>query len=80
MPVPPCIPTAPRYILRGHKEPVHTVQLFSNNLRLVSGDADGWVIVWDMTLKRPHVVWKAHEGALLEVKAYQIDTVVEIYT
>lgn len=62
----------PTYILRGHATPIHALYIFSHNLRLVSGDADGWVVVWDLVTKRPVTVWKAHEGAVLEVKGFSV--------
>ncbi|KAL4887634.1 WD40-repeat-containing domain protein [Aspergillus karnatakaensis] len=72
----------PTYILRGHVAPIHALQIFSNNLRLASGDAEGWIVIWDLIFKRPVAVWKAHEGAVLEVKAFTLSTgrVTEIYT
>lgn len=71
----------PVYILRGHVAPIHALHIFSQNLRLVSGDADGWIVVWDLITKRPVTVWKAHEGAVLEVKGLATDTPgSEIYT
>lgn len=74
-------PATPIYILRGHAAPIHALHIFSQNLRLVSGDADGWIIVWDLVTKRPVAVWKAHEGAVLEVKGFRVATGSwEIYT
>jgi WD40 repeat protein len=72
--------SAPKYILRGHGAAIHAVRLFAQNLRLVSGDADGWIVVWDMVTKRSIVSWKAHQSAVLEVKAFQFGSVTEIYT
>ncbi|GMG05969.1 unnamed protein product [Aspergillus oryzae] len=63
-------PASPTYILRGHASPIHGLHIFHQNLRLISGDADGWIIVWDLVFKRPVAVWKAHEGAILEVKGF----------
>lgn len=62
-------PPAPVYILRGHAAPIHALHIFHDNLRLISADANGWVVVWDLVLKRPVVAWKAHDGAVLEAKA-----------
>jgi hypothetical protein len=57
------------------------LHVFSQNLRLVSGDAEGWVVIWDLVTKRPVTVWKAHEGAVLEVKGFQVAAgASEIYT
>ncbi|KAL4967805.1 WD40 repeat domain-containing protein [Aspergillus stella-maris] len=75
-------PATPTYILRGHNAAIHALQIFNGNLRLVSGDADGWIVVWDLIFKRPVAVWKAHEGAVLEVKGFSLSCgrVSEIYT
>ncbi|RDW70911.1 WD40 repeat domain-containing protein [Aspergillus mulundensis] len=75
-------PATPTFILRGHAAPIHALQIFSQNLRLVSGDADGWIVVWDLIFKRPVAVWKAHEGAVLEVKGFSLGggRLTEIYT
>ncbi|EAW12974.1 WD40 repeat domain-containing protein [Aspergillus clavatus NRRL 1] len=75
-------PATPIYILRGHASPIHALHLFNRNLRLVSADANGWIVVWDLVMKRPVAVWKAHEGAVLEVKAFAFHNGVEtdVYT
>ncbi|KAJ5636300.1 uncharacterized protein N7484_009613 [Penicillium longicatenatum] len=74
-------PATPVYILRGHGAPIHALDIFSQNLRLVSGDANGWIVIWDLVSKRPVTVWKAHEGAVLEVKGYNYGVKgTEIYT
>ncbi|WEW57714.1 Astra associated protein 1 Asa1 [Emydomyces testavorans] len=64
-------PPTPVYILRGHASPVHALHFYNQNARLVSGDADGWIIVWDMVSKRPTAAWKAHEGAILNVRGVE---------
>ncbi|KAJ0425655.1 WD repeat protein [Aspergillus carlsbadensis] len=75
-------PATPTYILRGHATPIHALLIFNRNLRLVSGDADGWIVVWDLIFKRPVAVWKAHEGAVLEVKGFTLGDgrMTEIFT
>lgn len=73
-------PATPTYILRGHAAPVHALHLFANNLRLISGDAEGWIVIWDMVSKRPVASWKAHEGAVLEAKGYKTEQGMDIYT
>ena len=74
-------PATPTYILRGHTAPIHALNIFSQNLRLVSGDAEGWIVIWDLVTKRPVTVWKAHEGAVLEVKGFNRGVAgIEIYT
>ncbi|KAJ5817899.1 hypothetical protein N7447_007907 [Penicillium robsamsonii] len=71
----------PIYILRGHASPIHALHIYSQNLRLVSGDANGWIVVWDLVTKRPVTAWKAHEGAILEARGYNVvEGVTEIYT
>ncbi|KAH6698929.1 WD repeat-containing protein, partial [Verticillium dahliae] len=50
----------PRTILRGHKAQVHALAFVGNNDRLASGDAEGYVALWDLTIMRPTAlaVWK----------------------
>lgn len=74
-------PATPIYILRGHAAPIHALHVFDQNLRLLSGDANGWIVIWDLVTKRPVTVWKAHEGAVLEVKGFSWNVgVTLIYT
>jgi WD40 repeat protein len=74
-------PAAPVYILRGHGSPIHALNICNQNLRLISGDANGWIIIWDLVTKRPVTAWKAHAGAVLEVKGFNIGSgLTEIYT
>ncbi|PKY03717.1 WD repeat protein [Aspergillus campestris IBT 28561] len=75
-------PPTPVYILRGHAAPIHALHVFHDNLRLISADANGWVVVWDLVLKRPVVAWKAHDGAVLEAKASSsgFGKTTEVYT
>ncbi|KAG0652537.1 ASTRA-associated 1 [Hyphodiscus hymeniophilus] len=61
-------PAQPAYILRGHPAQVHSAEFIRSNSRLVTGDADGWIIIWSLDIKRPTAVWKAHEGAILGVR------------
>lgn len=68
MPNPPATPLPPPqpvYVLRGHASPIHTLLFLRQNLRLLSGDADGWVVLWSLPTKRPVAVWKAHDGTIL---------------
>lgn len=53
-------PAQPAYVLRGHVAQIHAVHFLGQNLRLLTGDADGWVILWDTPIKRPVAVWRAH--------------------
>ncbi len=66
----------PTSILRGHKAQVHALCFIRQNERLVSGDADGFVVVWDLTTMRPTAVWKPHENAILGIQAWGADRVI----
>ncbi|OAX79267.1 hypothetical protein ACJ72_06416 [Emergomyces africanus] len=61
-------PATPLYVLRGHASPIHAVRFYGMNSRLISGDAEGWVVIWDMSSKRAVASWKAHESAVLGVE------------
>ncbi|PGH02410.1 hypothetical protein AJ79_07642 [Helicocarpus griseus UAMH5409] len=61
-------PATPVYVLRGHSSPIHALRFYANNSRLISADADGWVVVWNMGTKRAVASWKAHESAVLGVE------------
>ncbi|KLJ11527.1 hypothetical protein EMPG_13282 [Blastomyces silverae] len=61
-------PATPVYVLRGHGSPIHALHFYSMNSRLISGDAEGWVVVWNMSTKRAVASWKAHESAVLGVE------------
>ncbi|KAM5433452.1 Astra associated protein 1 Asa1 [Microsporum ferrugineum] len=65
-------PATPVYVLRGHTSPIHTLNFYCRNSRLISGDADGWVVVWDITSKRAIATWKAHEGSILNVTGVEV--------
>jgi ASTRA-associated protein 1 len=58
-------PPQPAYILRGHTAQIHSVQFVRQNSRLLTGDADGFVVFWKLETKRPLAVWQAHQGAIL---------------
>jgi WD40 repeat protein len=58
-------PAQPSYILRGHISQIHSVQFVHQNSRLLTGDADGWIVYWKVETKRALAVWKAHDGAIL---------------
>lgn len=63
-------PPTPKNILRGHKASVHAATFFRDNERLVTGDADGFVVVWDLVIMRPRAVWQAHENAILGIRGW----------
>lgn len=71
-------PATPLYVLRGHAAPIHALGFFGQNSKLASGDADGWAVVWSVVTKRPVAVWKAHEGAVLEVKGFSFEDTGEV--
>lgn len=60
-------PAQPDYVLRGHTAQIHCVHFLRQNLRLLTGDADGWVVLWNFAVKRPVAVWRAHGGSVLGV-------------
>lgn len=61
-------PLQPSYVLRGHASAIHVVHfLRGSTTRLATADADGWLVIWDLAVKRPTAVWRAHEGAVLGV-------------
>ena len=72
-------PLTPKYILRGHASAIHSLHIFQHNLRLISADADGWIVVWDLVSKRPVAAWKGHEGAILQVRAFSLAEGFQVY-
>ncbi|KAF2721546.1 WD40 repeat-like protein [Polychaeton citri CBS 116435] len=65
----------PSYILRGHNAQVHAATFMQQNSRLLTGDAGGWVVVWNLAIKRPVAVWKAHSNSILGIAAWGDDKV-----
>ncbi|KAI4170494.1 MAG: hypothetical protein LQ348_007097 [Seirophora lacunosa] len=72
----PLPPLQPVFVLRGHSVHVHAVHFTSGNTRLLTGDADGWVVSWNLAFKRPVAVWKAHETALLGIGSWGHDRII----
>ncbi|ROT41901.1 WD40 repeat-like protein [Sodiomyces alkalinus F11] len=66
----------PRSILRGHGAQVHALAFVRNNSRLASGDAVGFVVLWDLTTLRPTVVWRPHENAILGIQGWGEDCII----
>uniref|UniRef100_A0A8H7N6N0 ASTRA-associated protein 1 n=1 Tax=Bionectria ochroleuca TaxID=29856 RepID=A0A8H7N6N0_BIOOC len=66
----------PKNILRGHKAQVHAAAFLRHNSRLATGDADGFVVLWDLTIMRPKAVWRAHENAILGIRSWGHDKVI----
>ena len=69
-------PAQPAYILRGHSAQVHALHFCRGNLRLISGDADGWVVLWSIPIRRPVAVWKAHTATILGLGSWQDDKII----
>lgn len=69
-------PAQPSYILRGHTAQIHAVHFLRYNLRLISGDADGWIVLWSIPIKRPVAVWKAHNGTILGLANWGDDRII----
>jgi WD40 repeat protein len=67
---------APKSILRGHKAQVHAATFLRGNERLATGDADGFVVLWDLTIMRPRAVWRAHENAILGIGDWGADRII----
>ncbi|KAL9942583.1 ASTRA complex subunit [Verticillium nonalfalfae] len=66
----------PRTILRGHKAQVHALAFVGNNDRLASGDAEGYVTLWDLTIMRPTAVWQPHDNAILGIQGWGADRII----
>ncbi|KAK1759239.1 ASTRA-associated protein 1 [Echria macrotheca] len=69
-------PPQPKSILRGHKASVHAATFIRGNERLLTGDADGFVVAWDLTILRPRAVWQAHGSAILGLAGWGSDKVI----
>jgi len=69
-------PAQPAYILRGHGSQIHSTTFIRSNSRLVTGDADGWIVIWSLATKRPVAVWRAHEGAILGASAWGLEKLI----
>ncbi len=74
------LPAQPVYVLRGHTAQVHAVHFLRQNLRLLSGDADGWVVLWNVPIKRAVAVWRAHKGAVLGLESWDDDRIITYAT
>ena len=69
-------PAQPVYVLRGHTAQIHAVHFYTDNLRLISGDADGWVVIWNVPIRRPVAVWQAHKDVILGVGSWGEDKII----
>jgi hypothetical protein len=43
-------------------------------------DADGWIVVWDLTSRRPLAVWKGHESSILSVCEWTAEKLITYLT
>ena len=69
-------PAQPAFILRGHSAQVHALHFTQDNSRLLTGDADGWIVSWNLAYKRPVAAWKAHENAILGLGSWGPDRII----
>ncbi|KAK8043056.1 hypothetical protein PG994_013539 [Apiospora phragmitis] len=66
----------PKSVLRGHQAQVHAATFVRDNQRLASGDAEGYVVLWDLTIVRPRAVWRAHTNAILGIASWGADKII----
>lgn len=69
-------PAQPAYVLRGHAAQIHAVLFLRANLRILTGDAEGWVVLWSTTTKRAVAVWRAHQNSILGFGAWDEDRII----
>lgn len=69
-------PAQPAFILRGHSAQIHALHFTHGNTRLLTADADGWIVSWNLAFKRPVAVWRAHEKAILSVGSWSSDRII----
>ncbi|OBT88337.1 hypothetical protein VE02_03410 [Pseudogymnoascus sp. 03VT05] len=69
-------PPEATYIFRGHAAQIHSTQFIRGNTRLVTGDAEGWIVLWGLASRRPTAVWRAHEAAILGVAEWGSDRLI----
>lgn len=71
-------PAQPAFMLRGHSAQIHALHFTEGNTRLLTADADGWIVSWNLSFKRPVAVWKAHGNAILGVGTWGSDRVITL--
>jgi ASTRA-associated protein 1 len=69
-------PAQPAYVLRGHTAQIHAVHFLRDNLRLLTGDAEGWVVLWNVPIRRPAAVWRAHTDVILGLGSWDDDKII----
>jgi ASTRA-associated protein 1 len=66
----------PTYILRGHGSAVNTVRFWRHNSRILTGDSEGYIILWNNIWRRPVAVWRAHKGSILNIDTWNDDKII----
>jgi len=66
----------PTFVLRGHSARIHALHFTPGNARLLTGDADGWAVSWNLAYKRPVAVWRAHDSAILGLGSWGRDRII----
>ncbi|CAG8503430.1 1634_t:CDS:10 [Ambispora leptoticha] len=61
----------PEYIFRDHTDQINVLKFYRNNKRLLSGDAEGNIIIWDMKIRRPILKYRAHREGILNISTWQ---------
>ncbi|CAK3928457.1 ASTRA-associated 1 [Lecanosticta acicola] len=69
-------PAQPSYVLRGHSAQIHAVHFLRDNTRLLTGDADGFVVLWNTATKRAVAVWKPHSSTILGLESWDDDKII----
>ena len=69
-------PAQPAFVLRGHSAQIHAVHFTHGNTRLLTADAEGWTVSWNLAFKRPVAVWKAHDNAILGIGSWSSDRII----
>ena len=69
-------PAQPAFVLRGHSAQIHAVHFTHGNNRLLTADAEGWTVSWNLAFKRPVAVWKAHGSAILGIGSWSSDRII----
>ncbi|KAI4725222.1 WD40 repeat-like protein [Aureobasidium sp. EXF-10728] len=69
-------PAQPAYVLRGHNAQIHSVCFVRHNTRLLTGDAEGWLVLWNLASKRPVAVWRGHSAAILALSTWTDDRLI----
>ena len=70
-------PAQPAFVLRGHSAQIHAVHFTHGNTRLLTADAEGWTVSWNLAFKRPVAVWKAHDNAILGIGSWSSDRIIK---